>query len=192
MVRLFRAWWHYTTWVSYGFRFYCADDLLTESGQESRFYSFHTVHSPVRVSSIYFACFLRLWRRLKQHFRSLSWINVWIVLGLFSTYSATQWLVFGCRMCVHVCVRWVWKMWAPKPFSILFFNHFSHVVGPDSFLSSGGIDHWQAPRFTSPSECISAETVEHLKVASRENMALTIQLQDDSLLDYGWKTRPKW
>ena len=64
--------------------FYCAHDLLTESGQESRFYSFHTVHSPVRVSSIYFACFLRLWRRLKQHFRSLSWINVWIVLGLFS------------------------------------------------------------------------------------------------------------
>lgn len=36
----------------------------------------------------------------------------------------------------------------------------------------------------------NAWTVEHLKVASRENMAFTIQLQDDSLLDYGWKTRP--
>ena len=35
-----------------------------------------------------------------------------------------------------------------------------------------------------------AWTVEHLKVASRENMAFTIELQDDSLLDYGWKTRP--
>jgi len=39
--------------------------------------------------------------------------------------------------------------------------------------------------------CEKAEIpLEHPKVASRENMALTIELQDDSLLDYGWKTRP--